>query len=62
MTTWHVIPVKAENVLPVMDKIFLIMCATKHRNARVINVIVTSSEQIVIKITKSHRQRQENQE
>ena len=53
-TTWHVIPVKAENVLPVIEKIVPIMCATKHRNSRVINVIVTSSEQIVIEITKSH--------
>ena len=54
MTTWHVIPVKAENVLPVIEKIVPIMHATNHQNSGVINVIVTSSEQIVIDITKSH--------
>ena len=54
MTTWHVIPVKAENVLPVIEKIVPIMHGTNHQNSGVINVIVTSSEQIVIDITKSH--------
>ena len=54
MTTWHVIPVKAENVLPVIEKIVPIMHATNHQNSAVINFIVTSSEQILIDITKSH--------
>ena len=54
MTTWHVIPVKAENVMPIIKKIVPIVHATNHRNSGVINVIVTSSEQIVIDITKSH--------
>ena len=43
MTTWHVIPVKAENVLPNIEKIVPIMHATNHQNSGVINVIVTSS-------------------
>ena len=55
-----VIPVKAENVLPVIEKIVPIMRATNHRNSAVINVIVTSLEQIVIDITKVIRQKQEN--
>ena len=55
MTTWHVISVKAENVLPVIEKIVPIMHATNHQNSAVINFIVTSSEQIVIDITKSHK-------
>ena len=54
MTTWHVIPVKAENIMPIIEKIVPIVHATNHRNSVVINVIVTSSEQIVIDITKSH--------
>ena len=54
MTTWHVIPVKAENVMPIIEKIVPIVLATNHQNSGVINVIVTSSEQIVIDITKSH--------
>ena len=54
MTIWHVIPVKAENVLPVIEKIVPIMHATNHQNSGVMNVIVTFLEQIVIDITKSH--------
>ena len=54
MTIWHVIPVKAENVLSVIEKIVPIMHATNHQNSGVMNVIVTFLEQIVIDITKSH--------
>ena len=54
ITTWHVITVKAENVLPVIKKIVRIMHATNHQNSGVINVLVTSPEQILIDITKSH--------
>ena len=55
-----IIPVKAENVLPVIEKIVPIMHATNHRNSAVINVIVISLEQIVIDITKVIRQKQVN--
>ena len=44
---------RPKNVLPVVEKIVPIMHATNHRNSSMINVIVTSLEQIVIDITKS---------
>ena len=43
---------RPKNVLPVVEKIVPIMHATNHRNSSMINVIVTSLEQIVIDITK----------
>ena len=60
MTIWHVIPVKAENVLPVIEKIVPIMHATNHQNSGVMNVIVTFWNRLLLTLQKVIRQRQEN--